>query len=137
MYSMNVEGFSFLKEGFDLYSFNPNPTNYGDVKQNIQVLQNQSNEAQNKDQEINTKYQELAKDISDFNRAKIHVSSQSKYDYSGNHISLPDKTDRIRTTTDVRNDDTNTLLLQQNYIYVLGTITCATLLIGAIVIGKN
>jgi len=138
MYSMNVEGFSFHKEGFDLYSFNPNPTNYGDVKQNIQILQNESDEAKKKDQSINAKYQQINGDISKFIQSRGELITDQKYDYSGNSMmDLPDKTDPIRNTSDVRKDDINTLLLQQNYIYIVGTITCATLLIGAIVIGRN
>jgi hypothetical protein len=43
----------------------------------------------------------------------------------------------IQTTYDVRKEDINTLLLQQNYIYILGSVTCATLLIAAIMIGRN
>ena len=138
MYSMNVEGFSFHKEGFDLYSFNLNPTNYGDVNRNIQILQNGSHEANQKDQSINANYQEINGDISKFIQSRNELITDQKYDYSGNSMmDLPDKTDPIRNTSDVRKDDINTLLLQQNYIYIVGTITCATLLIGAIVIGRN
>jgi hypothetical protein len=43
----------------------------------------------------------------------------------------------IHTTYDVRKEDINTLLLQQNYIYILGSVTCATLLIAAIMIGRS
>lgn len=134
---MNVEGFSFHKEGFDLYSFNPNPVNYGDVQQNIQSLQTQSNEIQNKDQAIDANYRKMQDDISNFNKNKRDLEMDSRYDYRGKSIRISDKTDRIQDTSDVRKDDMNALLLQQNYIYIVGTITCATLLIGAIVIGRN
>jgi hypothetical protein len=42
----------------------------------------------------------------------------------------------IKNTADVRQQDINTFELQQNYIYMIGTITCATLIIAAVIISK-
>jgi DNA-directed RNA polymerase specialized sigma54-like protein len=53
-----------------------------------------------------------------------------KYDFSVN------KNDQEITTNDVYQRDLNTALDQQNALYIVGTITCATLLITAILIAK-
>jgi hypothetical protein len=44
---------------------------------------------------------------------------------------------RLETTTDVANDDTNQLLFHQNTMYIMGTITCATLIISAIFFARD
>jgi hypothetical protein len=38
---------------------------------------------------------------------------------------------------DIRNEDEEIMMVQQNYIYILGTITLAIVLVGSIVIAKN
>ena len=55
---------------------------------------------------------------------------KDKYDFSVN------KNDQEITTSDVYQRDLNTALDRQNTLYIVGTITCATLLITAILIAK-
>jgi hypothetical protein len=38
---------------------------------------------------------------------------------------------------DVRSEDAEIMMVQQNYLYILGTITLAIVLVGSIVIAKN
>ena len=111
----NIEGFTFGKEGF----FDFNPIIEGAQTYDINILKD--NITQTNDNIIN------------YNNLNNSINSNPTY----NNLDLPDKTDMVKTTLDVRKQDINALLLQQNYIYIVGSITCATLLIAAIVIGKN
>jgi len=130
-----IEGFSFEKEGF--FTFTTTPQTKQDILNNQQVLQSESNELNLKDAAITSKYNNISANINHYNRLRsdmnMDVSDSSPY----NRITIPDSTDMIQTTLDVRKKDINTLLLQQNYIYIVGSVTCATLLIAAIIIGRN
>jgi hypothetical protein len=48
--------------------------------------------------------------------------------------SNPDKKKKL---IDVRSDDAEIMMVQQNYLYILGTISLAIVLVGSIVIAKN
>jgi hypothetical protein len=130
----NIEGFSFEKEGF--FDFIPNPVTKTDLQNNINVLQSQSNLININDSEITNNFYDLSQNIINYKSLRNEMKLTS-YDSSYNKIPIPDRTDMIQTTTDVRKEDINILLLQQNYIYIVGSVTCATLLIAAIVIGRN
>jgi len=56
----------------------------------------------------------------------------SKDDISDDHLLEP-----VPTILDTANSDTNTLLMQQNNMYIAGTMTTATLLILAIMLGSS
>ena len=43
----------------------------------------------------------------------------------------------LTTTMDVRDEDLNTVILQQNILYAIATLTATTFLITAIVLGKD
>ena len=43
----------------------------------------------------------------------------------------------LTTTMDVRDEDLNTVILQQNILYAVATLTATTFLITAIVLGKD
>jgi hypothetical protein len=139
----NIEGFSFEKEGF--YSFKSAPVTQSDVKNNLEVLQFESEQLDKKDETITTNYNNLLANIDSYNTLRTSMNMDNSLSTNGNVIEteynkqdyIPDSTDMIKTTTDIRKRDINTLLLQQNYIYIVGSVTCATLLIAAIVIGRN
>jgi len=48
---------------------------------------------------------------------------------------IPDKP--LTTTMDVREEDINAVILQQNILYAVATLTATTFLITAIVLGKD
>jgi len=130
-----ITGFSFEKEGF--FDFNPNPQNNTDINNNIKVLQQESDNLNELDKSANQRYTDIKQNISDYRSKRLEM----QLDNSGNITKyntavIPDKTDMVKTTYDVRKEDINTLLLQQNYIYILGSVTCATLLIATIMIGR-
>lgn len=134
---MNIEGFTFPKEGFNLYDFNPDAKNKNEVQNNVQILQGKYNSNNAKDVLIQKQYYDLSQNIFVYNQSRNTLANDPNYDFSGNTLLfVPDKTDPIKSTEDVRKNDINTLLLQQNYIYIIGSITCATLLIGVLIIGR-
>jgi len=45
--------------------------------------------------------------------------------------------DDAKTTLDIANDDTYDLIIQQNTMYIFGSLACASLLIASIFIGKS
>jgi hypothetical protein len=61
---------------------------------------------------------------------KLKVLNQDPYDFSKNVDILNEE----MTLTDVMNRDTDQKLLQQNTMYILGSITAVTLLITGILI---
>lgn len=133
---MSFTGFSFSKEGF--YDFNPNPITNSDINKNIQVLKDESKSLDEKDLNITTNYNLINNSIIDYNRDRAYMQLDSSKNITKyNTINVTDKTDMTKTTFDVRKEDINIMLLQQNYIYILGSVTCATLLIAAVMIGRN
>ena len=131
-----ITGYSFAKEGF--FDFNTNPVTKNDISNNINVLQQESANLDISDKKITSNYYHLTNIISDYNNQRAYMQmddpeNRTKY----NMVTIPDRTDMVQTTYDVRKEDINTLLLQQNYIYILGSVTCATLLIATIMIGSN
>ena len=87
--------------------------------------------------------------VSDLSNNNVHLStsiSQYKdisYDLSNNvNAHYWDTTDDhlinpVPTLLDTANSDTNTLMMQQNNMYIAGTMTTATLLILAIMLGST
>lgn len=138
---MNIEGFTFHKEGFDTYEFKPDPDpnskpNVKNENKNNDKILSEENMKQTKDLLVH-RYFDLSQNIFIYKKTRDELANNPNNDYSGNTLLfVPDKTDPIKTTEDVMKNDINTLLLQQNYIYIIGSITCATLLIGALIIGK-
>lgn len=129
-----IEGFTFEKEGF--YNFNSDPLNKNDIQKNIQTLEARSNNINYSDSEINSNYYKLSNNITSHNKIRADMKMDSNDSYYNKTI-LPDNTDKIKTTHDVRKEDVNVLLLQQNYIYILGSVTCATLLIATLMISRS
>jgi hypothetical protein len=129
----SIDGYTFEKEGF--YNFSPDPIIEGNENKQKDTDENR-NILNYIDSTANNNYKDIDTNIQEYNalRKKLEVDvPESEF----NSIYIPDKTDLVRTTIDVRKQDVNSILLQQNYIFIVGSITCATLLIAAIVIGKG
>jgi len=84
---------------------------YGDLSNNIAQITNSSNTG--------------LRDV---------MLANDKYDFSGNLLNY---NNYRPTLNDARIEDTNTLILQQNSIYILGTLASATLLIFAIMLARE
>ena len=119
-----IEGYEFkpdAKEGTTEFS------------NNILALQEKSNNLDANDMNIDQNYRKTDAELNELRLQHQVLYSQHKY----KNIIIPDKTDLVKTTKDVREQDTKTMMAQQNYVYIVGTITCATLLVAAIVIGRQ
>lgn len=128
-----IEGFTFGEKTIEGFTFVPDAQpGTRDFSNNLQILQDKSNKNYLADPIISKNYYDLSKNVFDLSNNYTNTYKQSKY----NKLIFPDKTDMIKNTADVRQDDINTIVLQQNYIYMIGTITCATLLIAAVIISK-
>lgn len=135
-----IESFVFSKT-IEGYEFKPDAIpGTRDFSNNILALQEKSDMINESDTTIEKKYKDLNRGALDLSNNYYNTYNEFK-DSNGNPkyntIDLPDKTDLVKTTTDVRKEDISNLILQQNYVYIVGSITCATLLIAAIVIGKE
>jgi hypothetical protein len=82
------------------------------------------------DNYFKTKPQDSAKNKVKSLNPQLNTEYNDKYDFSVN------KFDQEITTNDVYERDLNTALNQQNALYIAGTITCATLLITALLIAR-
>ena len=51
--------------------------------------------------------------------------------------SILDKSSQNSTTREIANDDNYELIMYQNTMYITGTIACASLIIGAIILSRN
>jgi hypothetical protein len=127
-------------EGFDSHGYNQNSgSNSNDIKKN------QLDPIKDIGLDYNSKLYNIKKNFNDLslNITKITNNNNSgiRDDMSGNYLydyntpfSLNNKP---KTLLDGMLYDNNILNVQENSIYVLGTITAATLIVFAIMIGKE
>ena len=129
------EGFCFSSNKvIEGYEFKPDAKEgTTDFSNNILALQEKSNNLDVNDVMIDQNYRKTDTELNDLRLQHQLLYSQYKY----KNIIIPDKTDLVKSTKDVREQDTNTIMAQQNYVYIVGSITCATLLMAAIVIGRQ
>jgi len=83
---------------------------------------------------VNTNYNYLKTNITTYNTMVDTLNNDAKYDFSGNVLLY---TDKKPTLADGLDDDLKTMILQENNLYILGTITMATLLVGILVISRD
>lgn len=103
------------------------------IQQNLQREQIYANKMAN----INKNYDSLANTkIPQYIKTRQVLDGNADYDYSGHELSyinnIPPKTIQQKTI-----DDNNELLVKDNLLYMLGSVTAATLLVLAIVIAKE
>lgn len=123
-----------LSPGNYAESFVQNATSIADISANIYELDRIR-------QDINTKLGSLITNRDNTNTAvQQYIQSRNSADLTG--IYTPEEQDILlhekdKTTKDVVLEDTNQILLQQNNMYLIGSIATATLLIAAIMIGSD
>ena len=86
---------------------------------------------------INKNYDSLANaKIPQYKKTRQVLDGNADYDYNGRELSyinnIPPKTIEQKTI-----DDNNEMLVKDNLLYMLGSVTAATLLVLAIVIAKE
>jgi hypothetical protein len=83
---------------------------------------------------VNANYNYLTKNVATYNTLYTTLNNDAKYDFSGNVLLY---TDQKPTLADGLDDDLKTMILQENNLYILGTITIATLMVGILVISRE
>ena len=110
------------------------------IENNIKVLGDYGNQYKKWNDDIKTKDTTLSNDITTL-KANVDNGKDKKYeviDDQGNLTYTDDfKKNASLKIQDVMINDNNEMLIQQNSLYIVGTITAATLLIAAIMIGKG
>lgn len=105
------------------------------LKQNISANQASALAYEQTQQKIAQQALDLSGGISSFYQQRQFLSDNPKYDYAGTTFNYgmfkkPTLKDGIQT-------DINTMMVQQNTMYIVGAITAATLLVTSIFIGKS
>jgi hypothetical protein len=111
-----------------------NSTNYiSDIKNyEITPLQEMSKDYINGLNEIDVKRNELSGNIDSYKQTRHRLEPEiSKHE---DEIITGKVKANLR---DALIEDTNTMIVQQNYLYILGTLSFAIVLVGAIVIARN
>jgi hypothetical protein len=85
---------------------------------------------------IDQNYNDLSKNIEKYNELKHVMASDNHYDFSGN-VLLYFRNQAIHTVRQQNVADTSEEYVKQNLLYSLGMITMATLVVLAIVLGRN
>jgi hypothetical protein len=116
-----IEGFVFNNnKTIEGYSFIPNTVpGTLDFSNNLNTIKQQISQLSLDNQYLKNNYN--------------FINTNPEY----NIINYQDKMDMKKTTNDVRNEDVNSFVLEQNYLYIVGSVTCATLLIATIVISRK
>jgi hypothetical protein len=110
---------------------------YNDVVKAAYSIGSATTKYNQKYQMTNTLRTDLSNIIDNYNDVSgILHSDLAKYDFSSNDVFILDP-NRLKTTQDVLKDDVQELILRENTIYTLGVVTCATLLIGALLISSK
>jgi hypothetical protein len=133
-YSLYSDIYS-ITENFESHGFNPdNKAVMGNtiIANQITPLTDISTDYSNKLLLINKNYLDLSSNISQFNTIRSDLSGNKLYDYN-----TPFTLTKPKTVLDGLIYDNQQLNIQEKSIYVLGTITAATLIILAIIIGKE
>jgi len=97
-------------------------------------INNQLNNLNNINDGINENYNYLTENIKSYNSLYDKLNKNEKYDFSGK-VLLYDK--KKTTLADALEDDLKIMIIQENNLYILGTIAMATLLIGIIIISRD
>ena len=130
-YSAYSENF-VIYEGFNDHGYKVGTTGNTIVSGQILPLSAVAGDYSTKLQSINKNYYDLSSNIDTINTIRYDMSGNPFYDYN-----TPFVLNKPKTLLDGLVYDNNLLTVQENAMYVLGTIAAATLIVFAIVIGKE
>ena len=91
---------------------------------------------ENTNAQINSTYANLSDNIQNYNQMRTFMENDVNYDLSGNTL-LHFRNTRKPTVREQNALDSNEGGLTQNSLYILGTITAASLLILAVLLGRE
>jgi hypothetical protein len=121
-----------IYESFDTYGYRRGTDGNTIVSGQINPLIEMSTDYSKNLGIVNKNYIDISANIGTINSIKTDISGNQMYDYN-----TPFTLNKPKTLLDGLVYDNNLLTTQENAIYVLGTITAATLIVLAIVIGKE
>jgi hypothetical protein len=130
-YSAYSENF-VVYEGFNDHGYKVGTTGNTMLSGQILPLSLVATDYSNKLKTVNQNYYDLSSNISSIKSIQSDISGNTLYDYN-----TPFILEKPKTLLDGLVYDNNLLTVQENAMYVLGTITAATLIVFAIVIGKE
>jgi len=130
-YSAYSENF-VVYEGFNDHGYTLGTTGNTMLSGQILPLSLIATDYSNKLKTVNQNYYDLSSNISSIKSIQSDISGNTLYDYN-----TPFILEKPKTLLDGLVYDNNLLTVQENAMYVLGTITAATLIVFAIVIGKE
>jgi hypothetical protein len=142
--SVRKEGFSGMKTEYFIEPFNANScTTDGSgvgcinfIENNkIKPLLNANAQFLQTLSDLSNNNLDLSNNITSYITSRFDLSNNENahyWDTSDNHLINP-----VPTLLDTANSDTNTLMIQQNNMYIAGTMTTATLLVLAIMLGSS
>jgi hypothetical protein len=130
-YSAYSENF-VVYEGFNDHGYTLGTTGNTMLSGQILPLSLIATDYSNKLKTVNQNYYDLSSNISTIKSIQSDISGNTLYDYN-----TPFILEKPKTLLDGLVYDNNLLTVQENAMYVLGTITAATLIVFAIVIGKE
>ena len=130
-YSAYSENF-VIYENFNNHGYKVGTTGNTIVSGQIIPLSEVASDYSKKLQSINQNYYDLSSNIGTIKSIRYDMSGNPDYDYN-----TPFTVNKPKTLLDGLIYDNNLLSVQENAMYVLGTITAATLIVLAIVIGKE
>lgn len=128
-------------EGFNTYGYDmPNDNNPDKISQNQnEPLKQISSDYSNLQNQVSSKYYEIGKNIDKITNSsntgiRDILLSDDKYDFSGNLLNFLNKKP---TLAEARQKDSKIMLVEQNSVYIFGSITAVSLLILAILIARE
>jgi len=123
---MSFTGFNIDDVNFTSFSLTKGKT---EEKNNIETFTTSPSLDTNKQQVSN--YNTLQRQYVD--ATSLLIGQQIKHENNNTYNNIAMKP----TLIDARNEDENKMMIQENYIYILGTLTLAIVLVGSIVIIKQ
>lgn len=118
-------------------SFSTTNTNaLGDTQNNANLNKAKEQRLQNTNSQINSTYSDLKTNIKNYSKMRTFMENDVNYDLSGNKL-LYFRNARKPTLREQNALDSNEGGLTQNSLYILGTITASSLLILAILLGRD
>jgi hypothetical protein len=121
-----------IYEGFNDHGYKVGTTGNTIVSGQILPLSAVAGDYSDKIKTVNQNYYDLSSNIGAINTIRYDISGNPVYDYN-----TPFVLNKPKTLLDGLVYDNNLLTVQENAMYVLGTIAAATLIVLAIVIGKE
>ena len=103
------------------------------ISNNIQSLNNAYSGYYENSSKVGTNYTDLSNNIDTYNATYQDLSKNAKYEFDPS-AGIQQSSSNI---LDVANADINEMVLHQNNMYILGTVTSASLLIAAILLSGS